>query len=228
MRLGAVLCSTYASVQATIMPLNNTGIASSTAEGGAGAADSAQTFYTGTAVSSKPYIILGYAEWGASGLTAGTWTTTNLARVQVFGPGVPLPGQVVQTKSIYTNGSSATTTTYTNVTGSTISISPSSAANFIEISYSGRTQVGAGGPGVNTESNITIARGGTSLGLANVVGVVSGAGANQQSDGAVALSFIDAPNSASSQSYTCQHAGLNTSAATVTGALAGSAKEIMT
>jgi hypothetical protein len=49
-RLGVVNCLSGTS----IYPLGQFPIASSTAEGGAGAADSAQVFYTGTAVAAKP------------------------------------------------------------------------------------------------------------------------------------------------------------------------------
>lgn len=73
-RLGVINCSTTTQ----IYPLTPGIIASSTAEGGAGAADSAGVIYTGTAVTSKAYLIVGYIEWNTSGVTAGTWTTTNL------------------------------------------------------------------------------------------------------------------------------------------------------
>lgn len=55
-----------------VRPLND-GIASSTAEGGAGAADSAGVIYTGTAVASKAMTVLGYAT--VTEATAGTWAT---------------------------------------------------------------------------------------------------------------------------------------------------------
>jgi hypothetical protein len=69
------------------------GIFSSTAEGGAGAADSAQVIYTGTAVTSKAMKILGYLE--ATEATAGTWATAP-SLLQIWAPGLPLPGDVVQ------------------------------------------------------------------------------------------------------------------------------------
>ena len=48
---------------------------SSTAEGGAGGADSADVIYTGTAATSKAFRVLGYMKW-SSGLGAvGTWAT---------------------------------------------------------------------------------------------------------------------------------------------------------
>lgn len=95
-RLGVINCVSGTS----IYPLAGWGIASSTAEGGAGAADSAQVIYTGTAVSSKPYTILGYVTY-ESGLTPGTYAAVP-TRVQIYGPDVPLPGQTIQTQRTQT------------------------------------------------------------------------------------------------------------------------------
>lgn len=59
-------------VNPTSLPLKD-GIASSTAEGGAGAADSAGTIYTGTAVTSKAMRVLGFIT--ITEATAGTWAS---------------------------------------------------------------------------------------------------------------------------------------------------------
>lgn len=140
-RLGVINCLSGT----TIYPLSVQGIASSTAEGGAGAADSAQVFYTGSAVTSKAYTVLGYIEWNSSGLTAGTWTTTNLSLVQIFGPGIPLPNHTVQTVF-------ASTTTQTDFTSTTMAnsalagtITASSAANLINITAKGAGFINKGG-----------------------------------------------------------------------------------
>lgn len=87
-RLGAVNCLSGVN----IMPLRD-GIYSSTAEGGAGGADSAQTIYTGTAVTSKAMVILGYLE--ATEATAGTWATAP-SLVKTLSLGDKLPGDMVQ------------------------------------------------------------------------------------------------------------------------------------
>jgi hypothetical protein len=73
-RLGAINLSTYASMGDDVL-------ASSTAEGGAGGADSAGVFYTGTAVTSKAMRVLGYVE--STQATAGTWATTP-SKVQLY------------------------------------------------------------------------------------------------------------------------------------------------
>lgn len=106
LRLGLINCR----YSYSIYPLSQDGIASSTAEGGAGGADSAQVFYTGSAVSSKAYATLGYLTWASGLTTAGTWDTAP-SKVQQFGPGVTLPGRLVQSVyQVYTTyGSTGTT-----------------------------------------------------------------------------------------------------------------------
>ena len=137
-RLGVINCVSSLG----IYPLAQFGIASSTAEGGAGAADSAQVFYTGTAVTSKSYTILGYLSYESGLGTAGTWSAT-ATRAQLFTPGVPLPGSVVQIAQNYT-GAVATGTTLIpnddtipqNTEGDQYmsqAITPSSAAHVLEV-----------------------------------------------------------------------------------------------
>jgi hypothetical protein len=82
------------------------GVISSTAEGGAGAADSAGVTYTGTAVSAKQFAIAGFADYESGLATAGTWDASP-TRVQQYFPGLPRPGDTIQSKS----GSSPTGTT---------------------------------------------------------------------------------------------------------------------
>jgi hypothetical protein len=90
-RLGVVNCLSGTD----IYPLGQFPLVSSTAEGGAGAADSAHVVYTGSAVTSKPYHVIGYASWESGLGTAGVWGSAP-TRFQLFGPGVPLPGAVIQ------------------------------------------------------------------------------------------------------------------------------------
>jgi hypothetical protein len=92
-RLGAINC--VPTNGSSIYPLGQLPIASSTAEGGAGGATSVQTFYTGAAVGSKPYTVLGYLTWENGLVTAGTWNSLP-SHLQLFGPGVLLPGGLVQ------------------------------------------------------------------------------------------------------------------------------------
>lgn len=132
-RLGVINCASSTQV----FPLNEAIPTSSTAEGGAGAADSAGVFYTGTAVTTKAYRVLGYIEWSSSGLTAGTWTTSNLNYVQMFGPGIKLPGAIVQLASFTTASATTSSTTVITSTALTKSITPQSAANRILVQAGG-------------------------------------------------------------------------------------------
>jgi len=104
-RLGVINCLSGTS----IYPLSGFGIASATAEGGSGTADSAQVFYTGTAVTSKAYTVLGYVTYESGLATAGTWSATP-TRIQPIQKDTALPGTVMQTASTFT-GAVATGTT---------------------------------------------------------------------------------------------------------------------
>lgn len=66
---------------------------SSTAIAGAGGEDAAGVFYAGQAVSSKPFRILGYLDF--AGISpVGTWIAPT--KIQQYGPGISLPGAIVQ------------------------------------------------------------------------------------------------------------------------------------
>jgi hypothetical protein len=127
---------------AIIHPLAAWGAASSTAEGGAGGADSARVFYTGTAVIAKAYTTLGYATWDSGLAVIGTWDV-GPTRVQPYTQEVPLPGRHVQ-HSTERDGELTTGTTTipaddtipTSTEGDlylSVSISPSAAANLIHV-----------------------------------------------------------------------------------------------
>lgn len=142
-RLGAINCLSGTAPNFNVFPLGAWGIASSTAEGGAGAADSAHVFYTGTAVSAKAYRVLGYLTYESGLGTAGVYASAP-TRVEVFGPGVKLPGDIVQRVREQT-GAVATGTTQIphddtipqNTEGDEyidVDITPTSAANLLDIS----------------------------------------------------------------------------------------------
>jgi hypothetical protein len=137
----------------SIYPLRAFGIASSTAEGGAGAADNAQTFYTASALTSKPFRVLGYATWETGLATPGTWSA-GPTRIQLFGAGEPLPGDILQVQRTDTGAVATGTTTIPfddtppqNTEGDQYmsqAITPSSAANVLAV----RAQVQATNSGV--------------------------------------------------------------------------------
>lgn len=102
--------------------LSETGLISTTAEGGAGAADSGSVIYSTTARSNVPYRVVGYVE--STQATAGTWVT---APSTIQGQG----GQALAAMSslgygqTWQNvaGSRAVSTTYYNTTGKPIQVS---------------------------------------------------------------------------------------------------------
>ncbi len=152
-RLGVINClTTVAGAGAgsdvtSIYPLNGWGIASSTAEGGAGGADSASTFYTGTAVTNKAFTVLGYVTYESGLATAGTYVSTP-TRAQLWETSMPLPGRTVQIQRNDTGTNATGTTTIPNdntipqITEGdeymTQAITPTSAANVLEIVSSGQ------------------------------------------------------------------------------------------
>jgi hypothetical protein len=148
-RLGAINCRS----SADIYPLAGWNIASSTAEGGAGGADSAWVFYTAAAVTSKAYALLAAVNYGAGLATAGNWDVAP-SRMQLFGPGTQLPGEIVQTQLTATGLLATGTTvvpeddTIPQITEGTEfmtrTITPTSGANLIEVEVQACAAVSAG------------------------------------------------------------------------------------
>lgn len=143
LRLGAINCRMTSSVA----QIAAYALQSSTAEGGAGAADSAGVFYTGVAVSSMPMRILGFLTWESGLTTAGTWDADPDAIVP-FASGIPLPGNTIQAVTA-TGGvqATATTTTFVDVTSLTASMTLTSAANSIAYGWDGPAQTTAANGG---------------------------------------------------------------------------------
>jgi hypothetical protein len=135
-------------------PLQGSGMASSTAEGGSGGADSTQVFYTTHAVTSRPYTVIGYAEWSSGQATAGTWATAP-SKIQMLVPGTPFPGGVVQQQqTVYAAVATGTTTTPADDTIPQVgegdqymsqAITPLSAANLLNVTASSRMANNTGG-----------------------------------------------------------------------------------
>lgn len=80
----------------TIRRFDPMALITTTAEGGGGAADSAQTPYSTTARASQPWIYLGYIE-ATSGATAGQWASID--KIVNWQPGIPMPGDMIQSFS---------------------------------------------------------------------------------------------------------------------------------
>jgi len=132
--------------------LDETTLISTTAEGGAGAADSANVIYSTTARTSLPYRVVGYIE--STQATAGTWATAP-STIQGYG------GQALAAMSSVGYGqtwqdvtaSRASATTYYNTTGRPITWIITMALNAnVQPSING-VNVAAGGVNSNVNRN---------------------------------------------------------------------------
>lgn len=211
-----------------IFPLMESGVGSSTQVVAGG--NTAGLHYTaGAAVSSKAFRILGYVDWSASGITtAGTWTTTNLNSITLFGYGIKKPGDVVQSAFLGPiTGSSTTSTSFVAVTGATLSLTPTAAVNSIRVTAQADSTVAAGGSGVNSTYVGSLNSSVNGVMATAITGVVSGAGSNLQSQATVMWLGVDSPNSSSSVTYTLNHHTSVTAASATTGQVNMIAEEIM-
>lgn len=126
-----------ASTPTQIFPLNEGAVQSTTAM--SASATSAGVFYTpnGTTLTSKAFRIIGYLEYASGLTTAGTYATAPTT-VQLFGPGVPRPGSILQTSyTPISSGFACTTCTAYTATTLTASITPSASMNLISVEVSG-------------------------------------------------------------------------------------------
>jgi hypothetical protein len=85
-------------------------LVSTTAEGGAGAADSAVVMYSATARTNVPCKCIGYIEI-TTGATAGEWDNAP-TKIQVMGPGIKRTGDTVQ-RQLFSNTTASDFTTQT-------------------------------------------------------------------------------------------------------------------
>lgn len=188
-RLGVIL----ASKSGNFSDLKSWRIASS-ALMGAGSI-SAQTFYTDIAVSSKPYVVLGRASWEAGLPAAGMWSV-GPSRLEVAYPGMPLPGDALQSRqAAFTVPESSASIFYVD-TQTSVSITPRSAANWIGVEANSEL----GQSSAYCRTNAIFMRGGTPLGQSaslyfNMTGYNAG-------NTAALLSIIDAPGTTGLTTYT--------------------------
>lgn len=150
LRLGVINClSTSANAGAgrnadSIYPLAQFATASSTAEGGLGGADSAQVFYTNTAVTNKSFTVLGNFSYETGLVVAGSYASVP-DRLGLFRAGNPLPGALIQDASnLVTTVATGSTAIPDDDTIPQITegdqymsqaITPVSAANILEIQH---------------------------------------------------------------------------------------------
>lgn len=193
-----------ASTATAVYPLTESSVVSTTACNSCTNATSAGAHYTTSALTSKAFRIVGYATWEDGQTTAGTWATAP-SKVQLFGPGIKKPGEVVQSGFLQNLALDETTTStlYVDVPGTSLILTPTSKVNKVRATYSFYSIIGAAGAGNNSEQFVQLVRGSTQIAEGRI-GVVSGTGTNFQTDGNYAFIVMDVPASVSSTTYKLQ------------------------
>lgn len=190
-----VLALVNASTATRIFPLNEGVLVSTT--GISGSATSAGVFYTpnGTTLSSKAFRILGYLDYASGLATAGTYGSAPTT-VQLFGPGVKKPGEVVQT--FYATNSTAATNSTTSfvATNSSVPVTTTASPNLVRVAASGPASTGGG-----VNDCYFVLRRGTSTNIGAQIRI----GDNSTSTTAIHAAFssvvLDAPGTVSSTTY---------------------------
>lgn len=139
--------------------------------------------YATTGVALDAVRIVGYCDFATGQATAGVWTN-NCSTLQLLGPGVKRPGEVVQTQYA-THAATTTTTSATFVTtGLTASFTPTSAVNLLRVEANGvftdatnavAVQLGAGA-GPTMFGNMSVHQNSTTADMAAVLLGLVGAG----------------------------------------------------
>jgi hypothetical protein len=177
------------------------GLLSSTAMGTG--SDNAQVTYTDSAVTDKPYVLAAYADYDANIATAGTWDASP-SRIVQFGPGVHKPGDQVQSRAaVKTDTFTSTSTSYVDITGLSLSLTPRSKQNIVRLAAS---VYGMGTSGTNAAA-LRSMRDSTPIGIGDAAGSRTQASAflsSGLSDNAPTLAAwtaFDWPQSTSALSY---------------------------
>jgi hypothetical protein len=126
--LGLITATNYTAP--SIISLNGLSTASTTACASCATATNAQTWYTPTALTASPYILLGYGEFSAF-TVSGHWVLPSALHSCYWG--CKKPGDIIQTvaKAQTLNDTGTSNTTFTVFATATASITPTSAANGI-------------------------------------------------------------------------------------------------
>jgi hypothetical protein len=148
-----------------------------------GSSNTGGTLYATTGVAADAVRIVGFCSFGSGLTTAGTWAIS-CTSLQVFGPGIAKPGDIVQ--SIYANTATG------GSGGLNASITPTSAVNLVMVNATQSLTTSAG-----LNLNTRMERGSTLLGQPMTFGV-AGAGIGNSS---ISFVVLDAPAASSSQTY---------------------------
>jgi hypothetical protein len=167
-------------------PANGTGVTASST--------SSQIWYTTSTLASQVLRILGYME--STQATAGVWATSP-SKVQVFGPGVKRPGDIVQEATALTGTATTASTTFVALSGINVTIGVQSAANLIKAQAFGVIGEGSGGSAQAQLSRGTVA-------ATNLFGMQGQSSNNASGFHACALAGYDTPNTTGNVIYTVQ------------------------
>ena len=127
------LCAFNALSGANVAPINEAAL--QTSASGTNGGNSAQTYYCNiSGVTARAIRIIGYVEIQEG--SAGTWAS-GPTYTQLFGPGIKKPGDTVQSLSATFTASTTSSGITPTQTGTTLSISPTSAANPILVQANG-------------------------------------------------------------------------------------------
>jgi hypothetical protein len=193
--LGVVNCITGGASPTQIFDLDESVLQSPSASIG----NSAGTLYSAASVAANsPFRILGYLDYASGLSTAGAYNSAP-SKIQLFGPGVHLPGAVIKTLFVQPIATGTTTTgTTKTATSLTASISLRSAANLVLVRASGT--LGTQNSGSVAACQLGRNSSSTLIGNNQAVGNFDGGGSYFGSG--VTMEALDAPGATSSQSYT--------------------------
>jgi hypothetical protein len=189
--LGAFQSVTGGATPTAIAPLMEDVLQSTGA--GTNGGSSAGTIYTSVASLSGVAIrILGYLEWNAGLATAGAWSS-GPTKIQLFGPGIKKPGDVVQIVWATDTLAFTTTSSTFQTTNTSLSITPVGAPNIIAVRVTGTLNINAS----TVAAYAQLFRGSIAIG-GQTIGTIVGSNQNYFP---TPLEAFDAPGSTSAQSY---------------------------
>lgn len=168
-----------------------------------------QVWYTSGGLTSKPFKVLGFVE--STQPTAGAWTVAP-SKIQLFGPGVKKPGDVVQEVATAIGASDTINSgTFIALTNNRITFTPQSPANLVRVEAGGGLVApNATGTGQTTQaalqlSNGTVNNTGLFGSLVQNSLALAGAGASQANQVNPAYIFgFNLPNTNSAVTYAVQ------------------------
>ncbi len=168
-----------------------------TASGTSGGSSGGTLYASTGSLAGKAVRIIGYLE--ATEATAGTWATAP-SKIQLFGPGMKKPGDIVQGPIYATSNNGSTGSGTSNTTTlPTLSITPTSPINLIRIAARGI--LGTASSSATITAQIFRAVGGSPA-CTTGIGSLLYAPSTSPSTATITIGGIDAPQSVSQQTYT--------------------------